>query len=208
MEPSKNQAVDFGCDSALILLLTPCREIHISIHHTVEEELAMNTHSILIVDDEVDFLSSIQRALRKEPYQVLVADNGPEALQILKNKAVSLVISDYMMPEMDGLALIKQIHTDHPRILTIMLTALSEIDIAMRAINEAGVYKFMLKPVEINSLKVLLQRALESFDLITENEELLQKIKNRDAVLEELERKNPGITSVERDDDGNILSLD
>lgn len=168
----------------------------------------MNTHSILIVDDEVDFLSSIQRALRKEPYQVLVADNGPEALQILKNKAVSLVISDYMMPEMDGLALIKQIHTDHPRILTIMLTALSEIDIAMRAINEAGVYKFMLKPVEINSLKVLLQRALESFDLITENEELLQKIKNRDAVLEELERKNPGITSVERDDDGNILSLD
>jgi two-component system, probable response regulator PhcQ len=165
-------------------------------------------HTILIVDDEVDFLSSMRRALRKEPYAVLTAENGVEALRILRAHDVSLVVSDYMMPEMDGLTLIKRIQTGHPRILTIMLTALSEIDIAMRAINEAGVYKFILKPVEILNLRITLRRALESMDLMAEKEGLVQQVKNRDAVLRDLERKHPGITKVERDADGYVLSQD
>jgi len=165
-------------------------------------------HKVLIVDDEIDFLSSINRALRKEPYQVLTAESGKAALRIMKEHDVDLVLSDYMMPEMDGLALIKRIQRDYPHILTIMLTALAELDIAMQAINEVGVYKFILKPVEINSLKITLIRALESLDLMTEKMELWQKIKTRDAILQELERKHPGITKVERDADGYVLSID
>lgn len=168
----------------------------------------MNQHTILIVDDESNFLSSMRRALRKEPYALVTAKNGVEALEVLENQEVSLVLSDYMMPEMDGLTLIKQIHGKYPHILSIMLTALSEIDIAMQAINDAGVYKFILKPVEINSLRVTLQRALESLDLIAEKEGLLQKVKNRDAILQKLEQQYPGITKVERDADGYVLSLD
>ncbi|MBI9086104.1 MAG: response regulator [Desulfobacterales bacterium] len=164
--------------------------------------------NVLIVDDEVDFLSSMRRALRKEPYRVLTAESGKAALRIIKAQNVDLVVSDYMMPEMDGLTLIKRIQSDYPHILTIMLTALAELDIAMQAINEAGVYKFILKPVEINSFRITLRRALESLDLLAEKEGLLQKIKNRDALLQELERKHPGITKVERDVDGYILSLD
>jgi len=165
-------------------------------------------HKVLIVDDETDFLSSMRHALRKEPYQVLTAEGGKAALRIMKAQDVDLVLSDYMMPEMDGLALIKRIQRDYPHILTIMLTALAELDIAMQAINEVGVYKFILKPVEINSLKITLIRALESLDLMTEKMELWQKIKTRDAILQELERKHPGITKVERDADGYVLSID
>jgi len=168
----------------------------------------MKKHTILIVDDERDFLSSMRRALRKEPYRLVTAENGAEAPEVLENQEISLVVSDYMMPEMDGLTLIKRIHTQYPHILSIMLTALSEIDIAMQAINDAGVYKFILKPVEINSLRITLQRALESLDLIAEKEGLLQKVKNRDAILQKLEDQHPGITKVERDVDGYVLSLD
>jgi len=159
----------------------------------------MKQHTILIVDDEIDFLSSMRRALFKEPYKVLTAENGSQALQILKDKDISLVISDYMMPEMDGLTLIKQIQADYSHVLIIMLTALAEIDIAMQAINDAGVYKFILKPIEIKGLKVTLRRAIESLDLMSERNGLLQKTKNRDAILQELERKHPGITRVDND---------
>jgi len=162
-------------------------------------------HKVLIVDDEVDFLSSMHRALRKEPYQTLSAENGPKALQVLGKHDVSLVLTDYMMPEMDGLTLIKRIRVDYPHILTIMLTALSQIDIAVKAINEAGVYKFLLKPVEINILRVTLRRTLESLDLMREKEELLEKIKTQEAILEELERKHPGITKVVRDGDWYVI---
>jgi len=164
--------------------------------------------NVLIVDDEVDFLSSMRRALRKEPYRVLTAESGKAALRIMEEQDVDLVVSDYMMPEMNGLTLIKRIQRDYPHILTIMLTALAELDIAMQAINEAGVYKFILKPVEINSFRITLRRALESLDLMAEKAALQQKIKTRDAILQELERKHPGITKVDRDDDGYVLSLD
>lgn len=164
-------------------------------------------HKVLIVDDQTDFLSSMRRALRKEPYQVLTAEGGKAALRIMKAQVVDLVVSDYMMPEMSGLTLIKQIQSDYPHILPIMLTALAELDIAMQAINEAGVYKFILKPVEINSFRITLRRALESLDLMAENVALQQKIKTRDAILQELERKHPGITKW-RDDDGCVLSVD
>ncbi len=165
----------------------------------------INPRTILVVDDEVDFLSSMRRSLRKEPYQVTTSDNGSAALQLLARHEISLVISDYKMPEMDGLILLKKIRLDYPHIITIMLTALSEVDIAMKAINDVGVYKFLMKPVEINSLKVTLRRALESLDLIVERDDLLQKIKRRDSVLNELERKHPGITHVYLDADGNYI---
>jgi DNA-binding NtrC family response regulator len=165
----------------------------------------INPRTILVVDDEVDFLSSMRRSLRKEPYQVITSDNGSAALQLLTRHEISLVISDYKMPEMDGLILLKKIRLDYPHIITIMLTALSEVDIAMKAVNDVGVYKFLMKPVEINSLKVTLRRALESLDLRVERDDLLQKIKRRDNVLNELERKHPGITLVDLDADGNYI---
>ena len=165
----------------------------------------INPRTILVVDDEVDFLSSMRRSLRKEPYQVTTSDNGSAALQLLAHHEISLVISDYKMPEMDGLILLKKIRLDYPHIITIMLTALSEVDIAMKAVNDVGVYKFFMKPIEINSLKVTLRRALESLDLIVERDDLLQKIKRRDNVLNGLERKYPGISHVDLDADGNYI---
>lgn len=165
----------------------------------------MKKHTILIVDDEEMILKSIVRVLRNENYQILTAQSGEKGLTVLKDYDVHLVISDQKMPGMNGLDFLKRVKRDYPQILTIMLTGQSELEIAMDAINEAGVYKFILKPWNDNDLKVTIRRALETLELIWERESLLQQVKSRDAVLQNLEKEYPGIGKVERDEDGYII---
>ena len=96
---------------------------------------------------------------------------------MLKRYDVHLVISDQKMPGMIGLDFLKRVKSDYPQILTIMLTGQAEIEIAMSAINEAGVYKFILKPWDDYDLKVTVRRALEALELICERDSLLQQVK-------------------------------
>jgi DNA-binding NtrC family response regulator len=165
----------------------------------------MTHHAILLVDDEPHVLKSFQRALRKEPYTLMTAEGGEEGLKLLEAREVSLVISDYNMPRMNGLEFLKEVKALYPHILAIMLTGQAEIEIAVQAINEAGVYKFIQKPWDDTDLKITILRALESLDLVSERDRLLQKVKSRDAILKELEKKHPGITKVDRDDEGYLL---
>ena len=165
----------------------------------------MKKHTILIVDDEEMILKSICRVLRNEDYQILTANNGEKGLSLLKDHEVHLIISDQRMPGMNGIDFLKQIKIDFPQILTIMLTGNTEIEIAMNAINEAGVYKFILKPWNDNNLKVTIRRALETLELIWERDSLLQQVKTHDAILEDLENKYPGISKVERDENGYVI---
>jgi len=165
----------------------------------------MTRHAILMVDDETHVLKAFQRALRKEPYTLMTAAGGEDALKLLEARDVSLVISDYNMPQMNGLEFLKSVKALYPHILAIMLTGQAEIEIAVQAINEAGVYKFIQKPWDDADLKITILRALESIDLATERDRLLQKVKSRDTILKELEKKHPGITRVDRDEDGYMI---
>jgi two-component system probable response regulator PhcQ len=165
----------------------------------------MSRHAILIVDDEIKVLNAIQRTLRKEPYTVLTAESAEEGLKILEARDINLVVSDYNMPMVNGLEFLQNVRTLHPHILTIMLTGQAELQIAVQAINEAGVYKFIQKPWNNDDLRITLLRALESIDLASERDRLVQKVKSRDAILQDLEKKFPGITKVERDADGYML---
>jgi DNA-binding NtrC family response regulator len=165
----------------------------------------MTRHAILMVDDEPHVLKSFQRALRKEPYTLMTARGGQEALKLLEAREVSLLISDYNMPRRNGLEFLKTVQARYPHILSIMLTGQAEIQIAVQAINEAGVYKFIQKPWDDADLKVTILRALESIDLVTERDRLLQKIKSRDSILRNLEKQHPGITWVDKDAEGYLL---
>ena len=124
---------------------------------------------------------------------------------MLKDHDIHLVVSDQRMPGMNGIDFLKRIKREYPQILTIMLTGNEEIEIAMNAINEAGVYKFILKPWDDNNLKVTIRRALETLELIWERDSLLHQVKTRDTILQSLEKQYPGITKVERDENGYII---
>lgn len=165
----------------------------------------MGRHQILVVDDEKLVLNAIKRTLRSENYTTHTAQSGDEGLMLLENHDVELVVSDYNMPGMSGLDFLKRVKKDYPHILTIMLTGLAEIEIAVSAINEVGVYKFILKPWEDADLKITIRRALESLELIKERNSLAKQVKDKDIILQNLEEEYPGITKVERDEDGYII---
>ena len=168
----------------------------------------MKKYTILVVDDEKLILNSIKRVLRNENYHLLTAQSGNEGLMLLKEHDVQLVISDQTMPEMNGLDFLSRIKDEYPKILTIMLTGNAEIGVAIDAINEAGVYKFILKPWENTDLKITIRRALESLELVLERDKLLEQIQVRDTILKDLENEHPGISEIERDENGYIISAD
>ena len=139
------------------------------------------------------------------PDQIQRLQCPADGLRMLEGREVDMVISDQNMPFMTGLEFLQRVKADHPGTLTMMLTGEKEIEIAVQAINQAGVYKFILKPWDDNDLKVTIRRALESLDLVRERDKLSQRIKERDAILRNLEKAHPGITHVDKDSDGYLI---
>jgi DNA-binding NtrC family response regulator len=163
-------------------------------------------HTILLVDDEEMILKSLKRSLHKENFDIFTATNGDEAMRILEGREFNVVVSDNDMPGISGIDLLAKIKTASPETITIMLTGQSDIDVAMNAINDAGVYKFILKPWDPNDLIVTLRRACESYDLLKERNTLVEKVRRRDTILNQLEKEHPGITQVNRDEEGYIIA--
>ena len=165
----------------------------------------MQQRTILIVDDEEMILKAIKRALRNENYTIYTATGGEEGLKLLEMREFDMVISDQKMPGMSGVTFLQKVKAQQPHTLTIMLTGEKEIGVAMEAINEAGVYKFILKPWDDADLKITIRRALESLDLVRERNALQERVKARDTLLRSLEKEHPGITRVEKDNEGYLI---
>lgn len=162
-------------------------------------------YTILVVDDEELFIEYIQRVISNENYNVITAASAQEGLDILEKQQVSMVISEYEIPLMNGLEFLEKVRIIYPNILTIMVTEHADIDLAIKAINEAGVYKFLLKPLDDIDFKNMIKKTLESLQVIKERDVLIRKVKTHESTLKDLEKRYPGITKVERDEDGYIL---
>lgn len=130
-------------------------------------------HSILCVDDEQHNLDALFRTLRKE-YHVIMALNGKDGLQLLKEHDISLIISDQRMPEMTGVEFLEKTLDIKPDIQRIILTGYTEVDDLISAINTARVFRYITKPWEPNDLKMTIKNALENMELSIENRRLLE----------------------------------
>lgn len=126
--------------------------------------------TILIVDDEKNTRDGLARALRRR-YEVLLAENGEEALTSLSNHTIDVVLSDLRMPRMDGLTLLQRILARSPQPIFILLTAYGSVENAVEAMKR-GAYHYLTKPVHLEELDILLQRALSTRDLSDENRQL------------------------------------
>ena len=108
---------------------------------------------ILCVDDEPNVLRSYKRALRNEGYEVLFANNGQEALSIVKNSPVDIVISDFRMPEMNGIELLQEIRKLDSRVVCAILSGFADEATVQQALRSGQISKFLLKPIDNNDLK-------------------------------------------------------
>lgn len=118
--------------------------------------------SILFVDDESFVTSSIQRALLDRPYRVLTATSGEEALNLLQNEVVDVVVSDERMPGLSGAEFLTQVRQRRPDVIRVMMTGYSSLDSAARAINDAAVFRLIQKPVSFDRLLAVLEEAVSA----------------------------------------------
>lgn len=109
---------------------------------------------VLFLDDEQYILKSYQRALANMPYKVLTADNHEQAMQTINNNSERLlaVISDIMMPDINGIKFLKIVTDCYPLINTMIITGQADLDTALRSINEIAVKGYLMKPVSTEVL--------------------------------------------------------
>ena len=116
---------------------------------------------LLVVDDEENIVLTISEVLRLEGYEVDVALSGREAVRLLdEGRDYDLVLTDLRMEDMDGIALLQELQTRHPNVVTIVLTGYASIESSIDALRQ-GVYDYLVKPCMVEDLKRTVRRALE-----------------------------------------------
>jgi DNA-binding NtrC family response regulator len=130
---------------------------------------------ILIADDETSIRETIAEFLSSEGFDTLTASDGKEALEIIKNGSIDILISDVRMPGMDGIELIKQVNTYASDTLVILMTAFASVETAIQALR-SGAADYMLKPLDLDELYLRITAILERQSLIRENKYMREVI--------------------------------
>ena len=133
-------------------------------------------YNILLVDDEEDNLALLYRTLRGS-YNLDRSTSPLKAIDMLDEKHYELVISDHKMPEMDGVEFLKKVLEKSPSTMRILLTAYSDANILIDAINYAKIYRYIKKPYNPDELQLIVSSALEYYQLKHDNDKLIDDLK-------------------------------
>ncbi len=138
----------------------------------------MKSPSILAVDDQSIFLFLLENHLREKGFTPLTASSATEALSILEKQHVDLIISDLMMPDMDGLQLTEKVKSLYPSLPIIVITAHGSVESAVTAMRR-GAFDYLEKPYDPDDLQITIQRALSYTHAIRENEQITGMLRER-----------------------------
>ncbi len=145
----------------------------------------MNTLSILLIDDEPAQLHSLQRFLSRRGYEVFIAEDGPAGFAIAQEQTIDLVLTDFRMPEWNGLEVLRRIKALNPEIDVVVMTAFGNIEDAVE-IMKAGAWDYLTKPIDLDELENLLKRIREKRLLVAENRRLREQLREKfkfDAII-------------------------
>jgi two-component system, NtrC family, response regulator len=134
--------------------------------------------TILVVDDEKNYLLVLSAVLEEEGYEVLTALSGPEAIEIQKASDIDLVLTDMKMPAMDGIDLLERIKAYDPDLPVIMMTAHGTVDKAVEAMQK-GAYTYILKPFDNDRLILYVKKAMALFQVVKENRRLRSVVESQ-----------------------------
>jgi DNA-binding NtrC family response regulator len=145
--------------------------------------------TVLLVDDEEMVATALRSFLELETaYRVLTFTSALEALAAFDAERVDVVVADFMMPQMDGVAFLRHVRERRPHTTRILLTGYADIENAIRAINEAGLYYYLQKPWDNEHLKLVVRNGVERSALVNE----------LDARISALEQSNQELFHIRR----------
>lgn len=176
-------------------------------------------YQILILDDEQPIINAMSRLIARIPASMM---NFPlmvhsfidpeRALASVREQAYDLVISDFRMPQMDGLSFLQEVVTHQPDVARIIISGHADLPVVLAAVNALQIFRFVSKPWDDAELQQAIAQALHLRSLQLENQRLANvvraqrtKLSRQQVALQRLEKESPGITHVMRDADGAIL---
>jgi two-component system nitrogen regulation response regulator NtrX len=140
--------------------------------------------NILVIDDEKSIRSTLKDILEHEGFNIELASNGPEALELFSKSQFDVVLCDIKMPGMDGIEVLEKIQSITNEVPVIMISGHGTIDTAVEAIKK-GAYDFIEKPPDLNRLLITIRNATDKTTLISETKVLKQKLGNKQEMIGE-----------------------
>lgn len=173
-------------------------------------------YRLMLVDDEANVLAALRRnltrALHGEDFEIEIFDDPRRALARALEADFALVVSDYRMPQMDGVTFLKQFRVTQPYAMRLVLSASSDVSTLLGAINEAEIFRYVLKPWDDVEMGIAVREALAQYAEQEGERRVVEAQRAQQATLspEEIERQRleaeePGITQVRRRGDGSVL---
>jgi DNA-binding NtrC family response regulator len=133
--------------------------------------------TVVLVDDEQMVLTSLRSILALETdYQVETFTSAKDALAYIESHSVDLVVSDYLMPEMDGISFLAKVRDIKPEVPRVILTGYADKENAIKAINEVGLYQYIEKPWNNEDLMIIIRNGLEKKKLLKKLQEKILEI--------------------------------
>ena len=160
-------------------------------------------YTVLLVDDETTILDALYNCILWQQFgvgTVLTASDGVQALEIISNQTVHLLITDIKMPRMDGMTLLKEVRASHPETHCILLTAYGEFEYARQAL-QLGVENYLLKPLQKEELEETIEKALDN---IYANQKISHHLFRKNILLR---WANGNITGEELSERANLLDI-
>lgn len=151
----------------------------------------MTKRRVLIVDDEPAAAQGLRELLAAWGYETASEADGVAGLKRAEEFLPSVVITDVLMPRLDGFGLLRELRAGHPEIAVILLTGQGSVEMALRAIQEEGAYHYFEKPIDMNKLRLVLERAVEYGEARRENEALRRMLRDRGAFGELVGNSEP-----------------
>jgi DNA-binding NtrC family response regulator len=136
----------------------------------------MSKHPILVVDDETEILFSLRALLRRE-FEVYTAESGAQALEVLQQHSLHVVMTDQRMPQMTGVELLSRVRSQWPETVRIIFTGYADLKAVIDAINQGEIYRYLTKPWDPDDLCTLLHDACAHYEQTGERQRLLGELR-------------------------------